>query len=179
MSIYIPHVEYGIDAQYIANVFYCQNIATVKRITLVPYVKAISKYDYICLQRAYIDIHNWHDSEVAYSFIHRILDEQREARIIYDIIDEACWWVVEENKKPWITKCLQMRKKTTEFEIIDNDESIADILFELDIEEMLKEDEEDEDIEELEKLVHPVDDDLEWKELEELMRNQEQQRIEV
>jgi hypothetical protein len=169
MSLYIPHVEYGIDAQYIANTFYYQNIATIKRITLIPYIKPVGKYDYICLQRAYIDIHMWHDSEAAYSFIQRVRSPSIEARIIYDIIDEAAWWVVEENFLPWITTSKKTRSKTIEFEIMeDDDERLEDILIDL---EYLEE------IEELEKYVHPVDDDLEWKELEQMIRAETNEQV--
>lgn len=181
MSLYIPHVEYGIDAQYIANVFYFQNLATVKRITLVPYMKPVGKFDMMCYQRAYVDIDMWHDSEAAYSFIQRVLSPEKEARLIYDIIDEACWWVVEKNMKPWITMWPTLAKNTTEFEIMDNDEAIEDILFDLELEDFFRDEEKqsisEEELEELERYVHPIDDDLEWEELEHLINEEKQNPV--
>jgi hypothetical protein len=179
MSLYIPHIEYGIDAQFIANVFYYQNIATIKRITLVPYIKPIGKYDYMCFQRAYIDIHMWHDSEVAYNFIQRVKKPKVEARIIYDIIDEACWWIVEENYLPWITTSKKMKKKTTQFEIINDDERIEEILVE-EIEKLEKYFRgriELDKIDEIDRYFHPIDDEPEWRELEQLIQQESKKSV--
>jgi hypothetical protein len=96
LKVYISNIEYGITPHHIANMFYFQNIATVKRITLIPYIKTVGINDFMCYNKAHIEIKEWHDSEVAYNFIQKIKNPLVEARIIYDLIDEACWWVVEQ-----------------------------------------------------------------------------------
>jgi hypothetical protein len=51
--------------------------------------------------RAYVDIHEWHDNEGAYNFVQRLKNPSLETRFVYN---EDDWWVVEINKKPWMTK---------------------------------------------------------------------------
>jgi len=75
--------------EYIANVFWRQQIAKVSAITLIPYFKNYKVY-YI----AYITIDQWCDNEAAYNFIKRLLVPSNEARIIH------CgdnWWPVQIN----------------------------------------------------------------------------------
>jgi hypothetical protein len=121
MNLFVPNIEYGIDAHYIANVFYLQNIATIKSITLVPYINHIGNYDYMWYQKAHITIHEWHDSEVAYKFIQRVKNANVEAQIVYDLIDEASWWSVEEdNTIFWINPELLRGSNTAYFNLYKN-----------------------------------------------------------
>jgi hypothetical protein len=98
MRLYITDIDYRITPQNIKDVFCNLNIANIKHISLTPYYKQIFN-DYICYQTAYIVIDEWHDSEDAYDFIQQIKSPYKEARIIYDKIDEASWWKVEEWKE--------------------------------------------------------------------------------
>lgn len=118
MSLSISDIENGVNAQHIANVFYYQNIATIKRITLVPYIKAIGRFDYKCYQKAYIDIYEWHDSEVAYNFIQRVKNPYKEARIIHNLIDEASWCVEENKLISWLNPENLRGSYTMEFKIV-------------------------------------------------------------
>jgi hypothetical protein len=104
-SLYIPAVDVAFTADYIMDAFYCQDIATISRVTLVTY-----KTKYGLLNRAYIDIHEWHPTEGAYNFIQRLRDPNREARIVHNDDD---WWAVEVNKKPFITTSKKMAQFTT------------------------------------------------------------------
>lgn len=87
-SLFIPFVELYVDANFIMNLFYENNLATISRVTFenngTPYKKA------------YVDIYEWHDSEIAYNFIKRLNNEKVETRLIY--IDDD-WWVVKINFK--------------------------------------------------------------------------------
>jgi hypothetical protein len=98
-SIYIPHVEQGITAEYIMNAFEANEIATVSRITLIPYYSP-SKYSGETYRQAFIEIHSWHETEAAYEFIQGLKYSSEETRFVHS---GDSWWVVEVNPKPWIT----------------------------------------------------------------------------
>ena len=104
-SLFISAIDVSYSADYIMDMFYCQNIATISRITLVPY-ESISGVR----NRAYIDIHEWHPTEAAYNFIKRLKENKYEARIVHS---DDNWCVVGVNKKPLITNSKKMSKFTT------------------------------------------------------------------
>ena len=87
--ICIPFVELNYDADYIINTFYCQSIATVSRVTSTTFHNKYGEYN-----RIYLDIHEWHPTEIAYNFIQRLKNKNCEARIIHNDDD---WWQVEAN----------------------------------------------------------------------------------
>ena len=87
-SLFIQFVELYVDAQFIMDLFYTSDIATIRSITFQsgenePYKKA------------YIDIHEWHDTEIAYNFIKRLQNSNVETKIVHTDDD---WWVVKINK---------------------------------------------------------------------------------
>lgn len=88
-SLMINYIESQYTAEYIANVFWYQNIAQVSSITLIPNLKNTEIFN-----TAYITIAYWCDSEVAYNFIQRLKDQEKEARIVHNDDD---WWPVEIN----------------------------------------------------------------------------------
>ena len=88
-SVMIKCVESQYTQEYIANVFWRQNIAKVSSITLIPYLKNSENYSI-----AYIAIDEWCASEVAYNFINRLKDTSKEARLVHSVDD---WWPVEIN----------------------------------------------------------------------------------
>ena len=104
-SLFINALNISFTSDYVMDAFYCQDIATISRVALVPYEsKSGLRY------KAFIDIHEWHASEAAYNFIQRLRDPNREARIVHN---DDNWWVVEVNKKPFITNSKKMAKFTT------------------------------------------------------------------
>jgi len=111
-SLYIPAVDVTLTADYIMDAFYCQDIATISRVTLVTFNKKYGR-----LNRAYIDIHEWHPTEGAYNFIQRIKDPNREARIVHN---DDNWWAVEVNRTPFITTSKKMAKFTTVNHLLDD-----------------------------------------------------------
>jgi len=104
-SLFITAIEVSYTADYIIEMFYCQNIATISRITLVPYESKTGLRN-----RAYIDIHEWHPTEAAYNFIKRLKDNKSEARFVHN---DDNWCVVGVNRKPLITNSKKMSKFTT------------------------------------------------------------------
>jgi hypothetical protein len=120
-SLYIHKVEKHINAEFIAHVFDKNGIAKVSRILLEPR-KNDSRYN-----RAFIEIKEWCDSEVAFNFIMRLRDPIREARFVYNQ-DE--WWIVEINRYPHTisTKCENYRVITVFSDIysnIEDDDAIS------------------------------------------------------
>ena len=83
-SVMVSRVQMQYTAEYIANVFWNQNIAQVRNITLIPYFHGNTFY-----QTAYISIANWCDSEIAYNFIQRLKDKNKKTRIVYHLDN---WW---------------------------------------------------------------------------------------
>ena len=88
-SLVIPCVEMQYTAEYIANVFWVQGIAQVSNITLIPYP---TNTEY--LQVAYIYIGTWCDTEVAYNFLQRLKDINKETRLVHTSEE---WWPVAFN----------------------------------------------------------------------------------
>jgi len=108
-SIYIPFVESNITADYIMDVFYNNDIATVSRLTLIHDVYP-SKYSGLTYSQAFIDIHEWHDTEAAFHFIHCLNDSTKETRFTHY---KDNWWPVLINQKPWITTMHLFQEDTT------------------------------------------------------------------
>lgn len=85
----IKSVESQYTQEYIANVFWRQDIAKVSNITLIPYIKNSEIYNI-----AYINIAEWCETETAYNLINRVKNPEKEARVVHY---EDNWWVVEIN----------------------------------------------------------------------------------
>ena len=86
----IVNTEGVTSSEYIANTFWSQNIAQVRSIVLLPYLKN----NKLC-QMAYIEISSWCDSEVAYNFIRRLKVMEGEAIIRHNLNED--WWAVQIN----------------------------------------------------------------------------------
>lgn len=109
-SLFIPCVELYVDADFIMNLFYENSIATIRRVTFENYG---SPY-----KRAYIDIYEWHDSEIAYNFIKRLKDEKVETKLIHSDDD---WWIVKINFK---REEFYLNKDTTFINYLINNEDL-------------------------------------------------------
>ena len=88
-SVIVSGIMMQYNSEYIANIFWKQNIAQVSSITLLPYLRGTKVY-----QIAYVSIATWCDSEVAYNFIRRLKDETKDTRIVYQ---SDYWWPIRIN----------------------------------------------------------------------------------
>lgn len=88
-SICIPRIEKTFDAKLIADIFDRNGIAQVSRVYIEHYNNINN--------RAYIEIKYWKDTEVAYHFIERLRNPNREARLVYN--DDNWWPVIISNFK--------------------------------------------------------------------------------
>jgi hypothetical protein len=94
-SLYIPHVEWYFNAEFIADLFSKNGLAQVSRVYIEPYKTNINNR--LNYNRVYIQIESWHETEAAYSFIKRLRNPSTEARLVYS---DDNWWAVDINKYP-------------------------------------------------------------------------------
>jgi len=109
-SIYIPRIENVFNAEFIADVFDRNGIAQVSRVYIEPY-KSIMQNGLNGYNRAYIAVKSWYDTETAYSFIERLHNPNREARIVYS---DDNWWPVYINNN--VNKLASNKRVLTVFE---------------------------------------------------------------
>jgi hypothetical protein len=105
-SIFIPCVDSIYDANYITDALYLNGIATIGKITLLPFTKKTGTYN-----RAYVDICEWHETESAYNFVNGLRSNTREVRFVHN---DDNWWTFEINKKPYITSVEKYETYTTD-----------------------------------------------------------------
>lgn len=90
VSLYIPHVFSNFTSEYIANIFETMNIGKINHVDLVAKLDKKGK----SYNSAYIHFDYWFSGPVAENFRERVLDPQREARIIHD---DPWYWIILEN----------------------------------------------------------------------------------
>ena len=95
--LFMRNMDRHITPEYIAQIFERNKIAQVSHIVLIPYVKVIGNY-IKHVQKAYITIGGWYDTESAYNFIQRLKDPTKEARLVYHLDN---WWAVYLWSKPF------------------------------------------------------------------------------
>ena len=90
ISLFIPHMFKNFTAEYIAEVF--KNF----KIGMVDHVDFVSKVDRRGrpYNAAYIHFKHWFDGAIAANFQERILNPNKEARIVHD---DPWYWIVLEN----------------------------------------------------------------------------------
>ena len=90
MSLYIPHVFANISKEFISETFEKLRIGKVNNIDFVSKLGKDAPYN-----TAYVHFEYWFDNIAAYNFQQRVLNPDKEARLIYD---EPWYWIVLENK---------------------------------------------------------------------------------
>ena len=91
ISIYIPHVFNNIDNDRISDTFESQGIGKVKN---VDFVGKLGK-DGHSFNAVYVHFEFWYDNSVARNFQERVINPNKEARIVYE---DPWYWIVLENK---------------------------------------------------------------------------------
>jgi len=71
-TLYLPFIQEGIDSDFIMDLFYCKEIATISCVHILPQTR-----------EAFIIIHSWHDTDVAYDFILRLRNSLFGALVYY------------------------------------------------------------------------------------------------
>jgi hypothetical protein len=91
ISLYIPHVFANYTKDDVSKVFEDQRIGVVSHIDFVAKMSQDGKQ----YNSAYIHFEGWYDNIAARNFQARVLDENTEARLVYD---DPWYWLVLENK---------------------------------------------------------------------------------
>jgi hypothetical protein len=91
ISLYIPHIFANYTKEDVSRVFEDLNIGKVKNI---DFVSKMSKEGKV-YNSAYIHFVEWYDTIVAHNFQSRVLDVNKEARLMYE---DPWYWIVLENK---------------------------------------------------------------------------------
>jgi hypothetical protein len=91
ISLYIPHIFANYSKDDVAQIFEDQNIGKIKNIDF------ISKFghDGKPFSAAYIHFDHWFNNTAAANFQERVLNPEKEARIMYE---DPWYWIVLENK---------------------------------------------------------------------------------
>lgn len=89
ISLYIPHVFENIGKEFVAETFEKLRIGKVLTVDFVQKMGKNAAYN-----AAYLHFEYWYDNTAARNFQERVLNPEKEARIIYD---EPWYWIVLEN----------------------------------------------------------------------------------
>ena len=89
ISLYIPHIFVNVTKEKIAVTFEHLRIGRVMSIDLIHKIGKDEEYN-----SAYIHFEYWYNNIVALNFQERVLNANKEARIVYD---DPWYWIVFEN----------------------------------------------------------------------------------
>ena len=90
ISLYIPHVFANITKNRIVETFEKLRIGSINRIDFISKRSPIGNFNAV-----YIHFSQWYDNSASRNFQERVLNQNMEARIVYD---EPWFWIVLENK---------------------------------------------------------------------------------
>ena len=110
LSLYIPHVFANISKKMVAETFEDLRIGNVNRVDII--CKRNNKGENY--NTVYIHFNYWYDNVASRNFQERVLDPNREARIVYD---EPWHWIVLENKS---ANKVTGRKPRVNFDALNN-----------------------------------------------------------
>jgi hypothetical protein len=91
ISLYIPHVFANFTKEYIVSTFERLDIGLVNHVDLVGKMGTDGKP----YNSAYIHFTEWHDNAGARNLQERVLNPEKQARLMYD---DPWFWIVLENK---------------------------------------------------------------------------------
>lgn len=90
ISLYIPHVFDNITKNRIVETFEKLRIGSINRIDFISKRSPTGNFNAV-----YIHFSQWYDNSASRNFQERVLNQNMEARIVYD---EPWFWIVLENK---------------------------------------------------------------------------------
>lgn len=91
ISLFIPHVYGNYTSSMVSDVFVNMNIGKIKNVDFVHKMGSDGK----SYNAAYIHFYEWCDNIVSRNFQERVLNPDKEARVMYD---DPWYWIVLENK---------------------------------------------------------------------------------
>jgi len=91
ISLFIPHIFANYGKEDVAKVFEDLNIGKISHIDFVAKLGTGGKP----FNAAYVHFEQWYDNIVAINFQERVLNPNKQARIVYE---DPWYWIVMENK---------------------------------------------------------------------------------
>lgn len=91
ISLFIPHVFANYGKEDVTKVFEDLNIGKISHIDFVSKLGNDGKL----FNAAYVHFEHWYDNIVALNFQERVLNPNKQARIVYE---DPWYWIVLENK---------------------------------------------------------------------------------
>ena len=91
ISLFIPHVYGNYTSSMVGDVFNQMCFGKVKNVDFVNKMGSDGKP----YNAAYIHFSEWYDNTIASNFQERVMNPQKEARVMYD---DPWYWIVLENK---------------------------------------------------------------------------------
>jgi hypothetical protein len=91
ISLYIPHIFANFSKKDVTDIFESLNIGKVDKIDFIAKLGKDGKE----FNAAYIHFEYWYNNQVSVNFQNRVLNPEKEARLIYD---DPWYWIVLENK---------------------------------------------------------------------------------
>jgi hypothetical protein len=92
ISLYIPRVFANISKERVRIVF---EELTIGKVSNIDFVSKMCDQTHTQYNGVYVHFEYWYDNTVSRNFQERVLDPNREARIVYD---DPWFWIVLENK---------------------------------------------------------------------------------
>lgn len=126
LSLYIPHVFPNFTKEYIAKVFDDLVIGYVDHVDLVPKQDRFGKN----YNAAYVHFAEWYERPATEHFQERVLNPNKEARIIHD---DPWFWIVLENKskkfEPGARKpIINLEQSTPDVSMIEISPGVSEIV---------------------------------------------------
>jgi len=121
-SFVIDGLDANCNPHYIFDALYTADIATVSRVTMLPY-QEWSPFMQTMLEftRAYVEVHEWHDTEAAFNMISSLKKNQ----IVSFAFDETAttWSVYYDLYSVGVPRYAAYKKETTIFHLATEDDS--------------------------------------------------------
>jgi len=89
LSLFIPHVFKNFSGKHVAGIFEKLGFGIIERVDIVPHHKGKSHFN-----NAFVHFHVWYETGVNSRFQERVLNPEKEARIVHD---DPWFWVVLPN----------------------------------------------------------------------------------
>lgn len=131
LSLYIPHVFPNFTQEYIASVFEYLDFGRVEHVDLVSKMDKLGNP----YNSAYVHFAEWFAGPITANFQERVLDQNKEARIVHD--DPWYWIVLENTAKKYVPGerklTLNITNHTSDYEQQQEQEQdeIDDLIYEL------------------------------------------------
>ena len=109
LSLFVPYMFPNITQSRVAKIFILLHLGEVDHVDFVPKTDKNGKP----YNAAYIHFHRWFECSAAINFQERVLNPNKEARIVYD---EPWFWIVLEN-----TAVKTSKAQETETEFVSSD----------------------------------------------------------